>query len=104
MHIDMDCFFVSVGLRKHPDLIGKPVAVTHSKGSNSTTSKPHNAESLKIEMSEYQKRLQQKTPQGFNAGEVAQDKVKTMTEAAGISMSEIASCSYEARAAGVKNG
>ena len=104
MHIDMDCFFVSVGLRKHPDLIGKPVAVTHSKGSNSTTSKPHNAESLKIEMSEYQKRLQQKAPQGLNAGEVAQDKVKTMTEAAGISMSEIASCSYEARAAGVKNG
>ena len=31
MHIDMDCFFVSVGLRKHPHLRGKPVAVTHSK-------------------------------------------------------------------------
>ena len=31
MHIDMDCFFVSVGLRKYPHLIGKPVAVTHSK-------------------------------------------------------------------------
>lgn len=34
MHIDMDCFFVSVGLRKHPELKGQPVAVTHSKGSN----------------------------------------------------------------------
>lgn len=33
MHIDMDCFFVSVGLRKHPELKGQPVAVTHSKGS-----------------------------------------------------------------------
>ena len=32
MHIDMDCFFVSVGLRTHPHLRGKPVAVTHSKG------------------------------------------------------------------------
>lgn len=32
MHIDMDCFFVSVGLRKHPHLRGHPVAVTHSKG------------------------------------------------------------------------
>ena len=59
MHIDMDCFFVSVGLRKHPHLMGKPVAVTHSKGS--VGSKPHNADSLKIEMAEYQKRLKQKT-------------------------------------------
>lgn len=32
MHIDMDCFFVSVGLRTHPHLKGQPVAVTHSKG------------------------------------------------------------------------
>lgn len=32
MHIDMDCFFVSVGLRSHPELRGQPVAVTHSKG------------------------------------------------------------------------
>ena len=32
MHIDMDCFFVSVGLRKRPDLVGKPVAVAHAKG------------------------------------------------------------------------
>ena len=23
MHIDMDCFFVSVGLRKRPDLLGR---------------------------------------------------------------------------------
>lgn len=32
MHIDMDCFFVSVGLRKYPQLKGQPVAVTHSRG------------------------------------------------------------------------
>ena len=55
MHVDMDCFFVSVSLRKHPEHQGKPVAVTHAKGSDS-------------------------------------------------SYSEIASCSYEARARGVKNG
>ena len=33
-----------------------------------------------------------------------EERVRTVTEAAGISMSEIASCSYEARAKGVKNG
>uniref|UniRef100_A0A158R405 DNA repair protein REV1 n=1 Tax=Syphacia muris TaxID=451379 RepID=A0A158R405_9BILA len=56
-HIDLDCFFVSVALRSCPDLVGKPVAVTHSRGTN------------------------------YGAG-----------------LSDIASCSYEARAAGVKNG
>ena len=60
MHIDMDCFFVSVGLRKYPHLIGKPVAVTHSKGGNA---KPqhNNVDSLKVEMAEYQKRLNEKS-------------------------------------------
>ena len=59
-HIDMDCFFVSVGLRGRPDLRGHPVAVTHTKGNN------------------------------------PDDKT--------TSMAEIASCSYEAREKGVKNG
>ena len=59
-HIDMDCFFVSVGLRARPDLRGRPVAVTHTKGNN------------------------------------PDDKT--------TSMAEIASCSYEARERGVKNG
>lgn len=63
MHIDMDCFFVSVSLKKHPHLKGVPVAVTHSKGRNESTS-----------------------AENFH------------------SMSEIASCSYEARAKGLKNG
>jgi len=31
MHIDMDCFFVSVGLRNYPLLRGQPVVVTHAK-------------------------------------------------------------------------
>lgn len=64
MHIDMDCFFVSVGLRNHPDLRGFPVAVAHSKGNKQGSS----------ESDEHG------------------------------SMSEVASCSYEARKAGVKNG
>ncbi|XP_011305060.1 DNA repair protein REV1 [Fopius arisanus] len=65
MHIDMDCFFVSVGLRNRPELRGHPVAVTHAKGKASSRGKED--------------------------------------EELG-SMSEIASCSYEARRAGLKNG
>lgn len=57
----MDCFFVSVGLRKRPDLKGQPVAVAHAKNNmNSTDSKE--------------------------------------------SYSEVASCSYEARKCGIRNG
>jgi len=33
MHIDMGCFFISVAIRNRPDLVGKPVVVTHAKGS-----------------------------------------------------------------------
>jgi len=58
MHIDMDCFFASVGVRDRPHLSGIPVAVAHSQGGVSL---------------EY-------------------------------STSEIASCNYEARSKGVKNG
>ncbi|XP_035703014.1 DNA repair protein REV1 isoform X2 [Folsomia candida] len=37
MHIDMDCFFVSVGLLSRPHLRGKPTVVTHSTGKNSSS-------------------------------------------------------------------
>lgn len=60
VHVDVDCFFVSVSLLDKPHLKGKPVAVTHAKMPSSTKQ---------------------------------QD-----------SMSDIASCSYEAREFGVKNG
>ncbi|EFN88704.1 DNA repair protein REV1 [Harpegnathos saltator] len=66
MHIDMDCFFVSVGIRKRPELQGLPVAVAHAKGNVHSTSHDGKEE--------------------FG------------------SMSEVASCSYAARKAGVKNG
>ena len=32
MHVDMDCFFVSVSIKDRPSLKDKPVAVSHSKG------------------------------------------------------------------------
>lgn len=37
MHIDMDCFFVSVATRNQPELRDQPIAITHSKGKKSST-------------------------------------------------------------------
>ena len=41
MHVDMDCFFASVALRKRPDLVNSPVVVAHNTsdvGDTSSTS------------------------------------------------------------------
>lgn len=38
MHIDMDCFFVSVATRNQPELRDQPIVITHSKGKKSSTS------------------------------------------------------------------
>lgn len=37
MHIDMDCFFVSVATRNQPELRDQPIAITHSKGKKPST-------------------------------------------------------------------
>ncbi|XP_076240106.1 rev1 DNA directed polymerase [Calliopsis andreniformis] len=78
MHIDMDCFFVSVGIRDKPELKGVPVAVTHAKGNKkSLNSKKETSDD-----------------------NVNRDNVRDELG----SLSEVASCSYEARKAGVSNG
>uniref|UniRef100_A0A1E1X5I4 DNA repair protein REV1 n=1 Tax=Amblyomma aureolatum TaxID=187763 RepID=A0A1E1X5I4_9ACAR len=74
MHIDMDCFFVSVGLRTRPHLKGKPVAVCHGKTSDTSVASTRST-SL-----------------------ASQAERSDM-----VSRSEVASCSYEARMAGVKS-
>ena len=71
VHIDLDCFFVSVSIRDRPHLKGKPVAVTHAKNHDNGTTQPSLLSPTKL--------LQDST-------------------------SDIASCSYEARKAGVHNG
>uniref|UniRef100_A0A182NIP1 DNA repair protein REV1 n=1 Tax=Anopheles dirus TaxID=7168 RepID=A0A182NIP1_9DIPT len=98
MHIDMDCFFVSVGLRKHPHLRGLPVAVTHSRGSEARVpSHPGQNRALEIEL--YQKRLGER----YKAPDIPiESRLSAIDEH--NSLSEIASCSYEARRCGVKNG
>ncbi|KAI4295713.1 hypothetical protein L6164_035729 [Bauhinia variegata] len=37
LHVDMDCFFVSVVIRNHPELLDKPVAVCHSDNPKGTS-------------------------------------------------------------------
>ncbi|XP_025834219.1 DNA repair protein REV1 [Agrilus planipennis] len=88
MHIDMDCFFVSVGLRNRPDLKGKPVAVTHAKGSHNVSRDESSFETEKA-------LLRKHWPSEKNI----LNKLDSHS-----SMSEIASCSYEARKYGIKNG
>lgn len=67
MHIDMDCFFVSVGLLNKPHLRDKPVVVAHAK-----------------------------TGRGERLPDQPTDQMN--------SFSELASCNYEARKFGIKNG
>uniref|UniRef100_A0A4W3GQV3 DNA repair protein REV1 n=1 Tax=Callorhinchus milii TaxID=7868 RepID=A0A4W3GQV3_CALMI len=108
MHIDMDCFFVSVGIRDRPELKGKPVAVTHNRGPGHVPIRP--GANPQLEMQYYQRR--------FMKGKAVPDKLDCSTwenpgatctngidlDMACFSMAEIASCSYEARQAGIKNG
>ncbi|CAB3247096.1 unnamed protein product [Arctia plantaginis] len=107
MHIDMDCFFVSVGLRNRPDLKGKPVAVTHSKGGQGRSKRP--GVDRDTEFNLYKQNKAKKL--GITTG-ISHDEIKIENRVDDIdeedskygSMSEIASCSYEARAKGLSNG
>ncbi|KAL1122064.1 hypothetical protein AAG570_003470 [Ranatra chinensis] len=95
MHIDMDCFFVSVGIRNRHHLMGKPVAVTHARGNNAH---PREGADPTLERKLYAKKYEEKT-----GTEMRKDHwSKSLNET--DSMAEIASCSYEARKYGIKNG
>ncbi|GAB0100180.1 DNA repair protein Rev1 [Sergentomyia squamirostris] len=92
MHIDMDCFFVSVGLRSRAHLRGLPVAVTHSKGGRNPVSTTGQITEELL---------------AWGDREVADENLKNIlgtNPSKSLSLSEIASCSYEARAKGIKNG
>ncbi|KAH8296423.1 hypothetical protein KR054_005946 [Drosophila jambulina] len=99
MHIDMDCFFVSVGLRSHPELRGLPVAVTHSKGGSAATDVPvHPQADRQVEQELFAQRFEHRMHDDTKV-----DKVRSGFEKK-MSLSEIASCSYEARDKGIRNG
>ncbi|KAH8239182.1 hypothetical protein KR032_001560 [Drosophila birchii] len=99
MHIDMDCFFVSVGLRSHPELRGLPVAVTHSKGGSAATDVPvHPQADRQVEQELFAQRFEHRLHDDTKVDKVRSGFDKKM------SLSEIASCSYEARKKGIRNG
>ncbi|XP_046370490.2 DNA repair protein REV1-like [Haliotis rufescens] len=133
MHVDMDCFFVSVGLLDKPELRGLPVAVTHSRGKGTAKETP--GSDFGFEKKQWELKRQQGGKKGrrsnhiSNAGEFADSRLDEEEEeeegddndgkmreidflvpkgSTGKetfhSLAEIASCSYEARRAGVKNG
>ncbi|XP_033928197.1 DNA repair protein REV1 isoform X2 [Melopsittacus undulatus] len=111
MHLDMDCFFVSVAIRNRPDLKGKPVAVTSNKGAGKAALRP--GANPQLEQQYYQNKLMNgkaeiRVPDKLDSP-VWEHPDSTHVNGADfnltvLSMAEIASCSYEARQVGIKNG
>ncbi|KAJ8350323.1 hypothetical protein SKAU_G00254530 [Synaphobranchus kaupii] len=97
LHVDMDCFFASVGIRHRPDLKGL-LPWTSNRGPGTVTPRP--GANPQLELLYYQRRRERKD------GDLDTSSSPESPDAPGngvdpalvaLSMAEIASCSYEAR-------
>lgn len=98
VHIDLDCFFVSVSLRDRPALKGRAVAVCHAK-----LPKEKHQEYCKPQQQEDSSSLRQHN-QPQSSGNDTDRNMSSIPDYLLKSMSDIASCSYEARSTGLHNG
>ncbi|XP_034069694.1 LOW QUALITY PROTEIN: DNA repair protein REV1 [Gymnodraco acuticeps] len=107
-HVDMDCFFVSVGIRHRPELQGRPVAVTSSRGQGRVPLRPGAQPQLENQYYQRKHALPEMEDEDLDRSPSEDSPVPHTNgvdqDTATLSRAEIASCSYEARQAGVKNG
>ena len=106
VHIDLDCFFVSVSIRNKPHLKGKSVAVAHAKLPKGNSQKQPESPAIHLQTGLQQADMPVDSfPVQSNSNAVADfTKPPHLPKHLMESMSDVASCSYEARKAGVRNG